>query len=119
MAKTYHEAYPVAMIRILDSSSSIGGVWAYERLYLGLRTNNVVGSYEFSDYPMVPSHYGLQQGQHIPGIAVHQYLGAAAEHFDIARFLQLKTKVESATRQTDGSWVISYSDIAHSGSVTT
>ena len=108
MAKTYHEAYPEATIRILGSASSIGGVWAFERLYPGLKTNNVIGSYEFSDFPMIPHHYGLEKGQHIPGIAVHKYLNEAAEYFDIARFLRLSTKVVSAARNTGDSWAISY-----------
>lgn len=108
MAKTFHEAYPDATIRILDSASSIGGVWAKERLYPGLKTNNAIGSYEFSDFPMVPERYDLQRGQHIPGSAVHQYLSNAAEYFDISRFLQFKTKVDAATRNDDRLWTITY-----------
>ena len=107
MAKTYHEAYPDATIRIYDSASSIGGVWAKERLYPGLKTNNKIGSYEFSDFPMDPGKYGLQKEQHIPGLAVHQYLCNAAEYFDILKLIRLGTKVESASRNDDRSWTIS------------
>ena len=128
MAKTYHEAEPGAHIRILDSASTLGGVWSEERLYeerlskcaricsftetgiQGLKTNNVVGSYEFSDYPLRPNRYGLRPGQHIPGTAVHQYLNDAADYFNITRFLQLQTKVISATLNADGTWLISYSN---------
>ena len=108
MAKTYHEAYPEATIRIFDSASSIGGVWAKERLYPGLKTNNTIGSYEFSDFPMVPERYNLRRGQHIPGSVVHEYLSDAAEHFEISKFLQFETKVEAAERNDDRSWTISY-----------
>ena len=108
MAKTYHEAYPNAAIRIFDSASSIGGVWAKERLYPGLKTNNKIGSYEFSDFPMEPSNYGLENDQHIPGPAVHQYLCNAAEHFGILAYVRLRTKVESASRNGDRSWTISF-----------
>lgn len=108
MAKTYHEAYSESTIRIFDSASSIGGVWAKERLYPGLKTNNAIGSYEFSDFPMVPERYNLQIGQHIPGTAVHQYLTEAVEYFDISKFLQFETKVDAATRNDDRSWTIAY-----------
>jgi cation diffusion facilitator CzcD-associated flavoprotein CzcO len=73
-----------------------------------LKTNNAVGSYEFSDFPMVPERYNLQRGQHIPGFVVHQYLSDAAEYFDISRFLQFETKVEAAERNDDRSWTITY-----------
>jgi cation diffusion facilitator CzcD-associated flavoprotein CzcO len=109
MAKTYHEAYPEATIRIFDSASSIGGVWAKERLYPGLKTNNAIGSYEFSDFPMVPEKYGLQRGQHIPGFVVHQYLNDAAEYFDISGLLHFDTKVDAATRNDDRTWTITCS----------
>lgn len=108
MAKTYHEAYPDASIRVFDTAKSIGGVWANERLYPGLKTNNVIGSYEFSDYPMHPAKYGLESGQHMPGLSVHQYLSDAAEHFGILKFLHFETKVESASRNNDRAWTITF-----------
>lgn len=112
MAKTYHEAYPEKTIRVFDSASSVGGVWAAERLYPGLKTNNVVGSYEFSDFPMIPARYGFKDGQHIPGMAVHRYLCDAVEHFDISRYLRFEIKVDSASRNDDRSWMITYFPLA-------
>ena len=41
MAKTYHQVHHHARILILDSSETLGGCWAEERLYPDLRTNNV------------------------------------------------------------------------------
>lgn len=41
MAKTYHQVHPDASILILDEAETVGGVWAEERVYPGLRANNV------------------------------------------------------------------------------
>ncbi|KAI1355610.1 hypothetical protein F5Y01DRAFT_326149 [Xylaria sp. FL0043] len=49
-------------IIILDEGCSIGGTWAAERLYPGPKTNNVVGSYEFGDFPMDLRRYRLAPG---------------------------------------------------------
>ena len=117
MAKTYHEAYPDTTIRIFDSARSIGGVWATERLYPGLKTNNIVGSYEFSDFPLEPAKYNVRNGQHIPGLAVHRYLSDAADKFGISGFLQLATKVELASRNEDRSWTITYYPLDAAGSI--
>jgi cation diffusion facilitator CzcD-associated flavoprotein CzcO len=40
MLKTYRDVHPNASIVMLDKGTSIGGVWAKDRLYPGLRTNN-------------------------------------------------------------------------------
>ena len=40
-------------------------------------TNNLVGTYEFIDFPMLEAgleHLGVAAGKHIPGAAVHEYL---------------------------------------------
>jgi cation diffusion facilitator CzcD-associated flavoprotein CzcO len=100
---------PLASIIIYESASSIGGVWAEERLYPGLKTNNLLGTYEFSDYPMCPKTYGLTPGEHIPGEVVHQYLTDFAKHFGIYKYIQFRTKVESALNQPGVGWLISAS----------
>jgi thioredoxin reductase len=108
-SKTYAESVPHCKILILDSAASIGGVWARERLYAGLKTNNVVGSYEFSDFPMDMDRYKIKPGQHIPGLAVHQYLVDFADHFNLTRKIQLKTKVDTITLGSNGIWRVEYS----------
>jgi hypothetical protein len=40
MLKTYRDVHPSASIVVLDKGTSIGGVWAKDRLYPGLHTNN-------------------------------------------------------------------------------
>lgn len=38
--KTYRDVHPRASILVLEKAAEIGGVWAKERLYPGLHTNN-------------------------------------------------------------------------------
>jgi hypothetical protein len=40
MLKTYRDVHSSASIVVLDKGTSIGGVWAKDRLYPGLHTNN-------------------------------------------------------------------------------
>ncbi|EXJ79516.1 hypothetical protein A1O3_07795 [Capronia epimyces CBS 606.96] len=114
MAKTYLEASPLAQpsVVIVDYAESIGGSWARERLYPGLKTNNAVGTYEFSDFPLDLKHYGLKPGQHIPGAVVHQYLSDFAEHYGLNSLIRYQTKVDAATLQDDNTWIIEYSSVA-------
>ncbi len=106
MAKTYLEVSPDAKVAVVDSSASVGGTWAKERLYPGLKTNNVVGSYEFSDFPLDRERYGLKEGQHIPGAVVHRYLCDFVAHYDLP--VRLRTDVVSATLLDTGKWQMSY-----------
>ena len=73
----------------------MGGVWAQENLYPGLRANNLVGTYEFSDFPMHEG-FGVRRGEHIPGKVVHEYFRQYPERFGLARRLLLGWKVRSA-----------------------
>ncbi|KAI0971731.1 FAD/NAD(P)-binding domain-containing protein [Xylaria arbuscula] len=98
-------------ITILDESRSIGGTWAAERLYPGLKTNNVVGTYEFSDFPMELERYGLAPGQHIPGGVVHQYFEDFASYFGLDKRFRPQSRVETALLREDGTWELSYQQI--------
>ncbi|KAL4876753.1 hypothetical protein BJY04DRAFT_231362 [Aspergillus karnatakaensis] len=107
MAKTYLEVHPTAPLLVIDESASVGGTWAKERLYPGLRTNNVWGSYHLSDYPMFMA--GCVQGRqiHIPGERVHAYFAELAGHLGIVSRLKLSTRVTGAEMDEDGVWNVS------------
>ncbi len=105
-AKTYLDLHPCAHIIIYDSASTIGGVWAEERLYPGLRTNHQLGAYEHSDFPMTPEKYGIKHGEHIPGGIVHRYLADFADHFKICERIRFNTEVETAEHQEHGGWLL-------------
>lgn len=118
MAKTYLEAHPAnerPRVVLMDTGSTVGGTWAEERLYPGLKTNNVVGSYEFSDYPLSLDEYGLRPGQHIPGHIVHRYLRDFADHFSISPLIRFHTKVRAADLQDGGTWLVGYSQEGSAG----
>lgn len=104
-AKTYLEIHPDANIVILDSASTIGGVWAEDRLYPGLKSNNLLGMYEFSDFPMDPETFKVKPGEHIPGQTMHEYLKAYANHFNIYSKIRFSSKVESVEKVANG-WTV-------------
>jgi cation diffusion facilitator CzcD-associated flavoprotein CzcO len=108
-AKTYLELNPSAMLVVFDSASSVGGVWAKERLYPTLKSNNILGTYEYSDFPMTPEAYNVEPGQHIPGDIVHIYLQNYAEKFGVYERVRFDSKVEAAEHQHDGGWLITVS----------
>lgn len=85
-AKTYLELAPETRLLILEARSSVGGVWAEENLYEGIKTNNLIGTYEYSDFPLLGnSKYGVREGEHIPGRVMYEYLRDYAVHFDVYR----------------------------------
>ncbi|KAJ9611227.1 hypothetical protein H2200_004410 [Cladophialophora chaetospira] len=106
MAKAYHEVCPSHNMLIIDSQQSIGGTWAKERLYPGLKTNNIIGSYEFGDFPVIPEKFGVKFGQHIPGAVVHEYLCQTAEEFGLSSRTRLQTRIESAELRSSGDWLL-------------
>lgn len=108
MAKTYLDVHPQTNILILDYAESLGGTWAAERLYPGLKTNNVVGTYEFSDFPMVAKEYGLEPGQHIPGKVVNSYLCDFCDAFGLTSRIRFGTKVDSATLLPNEEWQVGF-----------
>lgn len=62
---------------------------------------------------------GSQTGAHILGEGVHKYFCQAVRHFDLERFLLLRTKVETATLHDDDLWELSCSSTLSSGSKST
>ncbi|KUL86456.1 hypothetical protein ZTR_08170 [Talaromyces verruculosus] len=103
-------------IALLENQPSIGGVWAQERLYTGLKTNHVLGSYEFSDFPM-HNHISpdVKPKEHIPGKDVHDYLEAYVDEFGLREYIRLGHKVESVVERRTAdksSWVLDVEDLA-------
>jgi hypothetical protein len=115
MAKTYLQVYPDANVLIVDKAESTGGSWAKERLYPGLKTNNVFGSYEFGDFAMIPERYGAKPGGHIPGSVVHAYFCEAAIHFKLNLKIRYQMNVNSARLLGSGTWEIQMASIKPDG----
>lgn len=94
---------------LLEAASSVGGVWAKHRLYKGLKSNNMLGTYEFSDFPMDEATFGVSPGQHIPGDVVQRYMEAYIQRFGFGHCVRLNHRVESAKHGLDGSWQLTVS----------
>jgi cation diffusion facilitator CzcD-associated flavoprotein CzcO len=109
VAKTYTQVHPDVNLVVLDPANSVGGTWAAHRLYPGLKTNNVLGSYENPDLPMKVEKFGVKPGQHIPGEVVHQYLTDFAKTFDIWRRIRFRTTVEEIQQASNGQWILTIS----------
>ncbi|KAI5457692.1 hypothetical protein BGZ63DRAFT_364490 [Mariannaea sp. PMI_226] len=105
-AKARHQLHPEESLAILESAATAGGTWAAHRLYPGLKSNNMLGTYEYPDFPMDPETFGVEPGQHIPGGVVHKYLNKYAEKFGIDDKIRFEHKVESAEHQDGGGWII-------------
>jgi cation diffusion facilitator CzcD-associated flavoprotein CzcO len=102
---------------VVDINASVGGVWSNERRYSGLQTNNLLGTYEYSDFPMDPVKYGLKERKAVPGHIVQQYHHDYAVQFNVLPKIRFKTKVESAERQDGGGWLLNLSSTQKDGSV--
>jgi len=99
-AHTFLSIDPCLTLLIIDSKSSVGGVWAKEQLYPGLRANNIQGYYEFTDFPILEAgleNMGVRKRGILSGEALYTYLYKYAEHFDLLRRTRLNTKVKRAT----------------------
>ena len=106
-AKVYIELHPSEDIVLLEASGSCGGTWGKDRIYPGLKSNNLYDTYEYPDYPMSFDRYGVKAGEHIPGMVLHQYLTDFAKKFGVFDRTHFHTKVESVKPSATGGWTLS------------
>lgn len=102
-------------LTVIDCKETIGGVWAEEQLYTGLSTNNLRGTYEYTDLPMDDS-FGVKKDEHIPGKCLHEYLDHYAKKFDLKRRIQFHTKVKVAEKIQDG-WDLQLENVTSKGHI--
>ncbi|KAF2646747.1 FAD/NAD(P)-binding domain-containing protein [Massarina eburnea CBS 473.64] len=103
--RTYKNVHPQASIRVFDKGTCLGGVWAKDRLYPGLKTNNHFGTFEFGEHPMSTEGFSLAD-DHIPGEHVNGYLQSYVEEFDLSQYLQFNTVVDTAVDEGDAGWTV-------------
>lgn len=65
----------------------------------------MVGTYEYPDFPMVESRYGVKPNNHIPGAVLNQYLTDFAVHFGFFDKIQFRTTVDAIEPMGDA-WKI-------------
>ena len=81
----------------LLQNKTVGGVWSEENIYLGLKTNNIRGGLDFSDFP-IHDGFGVPVGQHVSGEVMHSYMKAYAENFDILRLIDFESPVAEVSK---------------------
>lgn len=121
MAKTYLQYDRAREIVLVDAHSTVGGVWAKEKLYPTLKTNNLFSGVDFTDFPMDQERFGTRPGEHVTGETMHEYISAYAEKFDLMRRIRFRTRVvevhqqrfesDVANNQVDGGWNVQVEDL--------
>ncbi|KAH7141722.1 putative dimethylaniline monooxygenase [Dactylonectria macrodidyma] len=107
-AKTYIELHPNERVLVIEAANTCGGTWSEDRLYPGLKSNNMCGSYEYPDFPMDES-YGVKYGDHIPAATLHQYLTDFAKRFGVFERTHFNTKVDTIEPGEAGGWSLAVS----------
>jgi cation diffusion facilitator CzcD-associated flavoprotein CzcO len=96
-------------VLVLEAENTCGGTWGADRLYPGLKSNNLLDTYEYPDFPMLPEIYGVQPGEHIPGPVLHRYLTDFAKKFGVFARTRFSTKVESLQPTEKDQWTLNAS----------
>ena len=94
---------------VLESASSCGGTWAEHHLYPELKSNNMLGSYEYPDFPMSYGRYSIEENKHIPAATLHRYLTDYAKHFGVFERIHFHTKVDDIRLSYNGGWELTTS----------
>ncbi|TGJ80975.1 hypothetical protein E0Z10_g7785 [Xylaria hypoxylon] len=104
-ARTYLRLRPSTRLIIIDSDSTVGGVWSKDRLYPNLVAQVRHGLFNFSDTPM-PRNGGNPKDPMVTGEMIHNYLEKYAEDHDLLGRIRFNTFVTDA-RQFKGGWRLS------------
>jgi cation diffusion facilitator CzcD-associated flavoprotein CzcO len=75
-----------------------------------LKSNNLVGTYEYTDFPMDEKTWGVKPREHVPGKIVHDYLEKYAEKFGVLSKIRFDSKVETAERGEKTGWLLTIAE---------
>ncbi|KAH0339790.1 dimethylaniline monooxygenase (N-oxide forming), partial [Aureobasidium melanogenum] len=100
VAATYLQVHPTTNILVLEAQATVGGVWSQERQYPDLKSNNMLGTYEYPGFAMDTETYGVKAGEHIPGHVIHRYLNDYAKKTGVFSRIRFNTKVFEASAET-------------------
>lgn len=89
-------------------------MWAEHRHYPGLKSNNLLGSFEYPGFPMDTETFGIQKGQHPTCQAIHEYHKAFAKKHGVFDLVRCSTRVLSAEHKDDGGWILTVCPVADS-----
>ncbi|CAI6092769.1 unnamed protein product [Clonostachys chloroleuca] len=112
-AKQFRALNQQSSLAIFEGESSIGGTWAQHRIYPGLKSNNLLGTYEYPDFPMTAEKFGVKVNEHLPGSKIHAYLQAYADHFGISHLIRFNSKVTVAEHmdEDEGGWQLTIRNV--------
>ncbi|EHK27464.1 uncharacterized protein TRIVIDRAFT_124753, partial [Trichoderma virens Gv29-8] len=111
----YLQANPDISLTILESESTVGGVWSKARCYPGFIADGPVGLFDFSDLPM-PGVIGLKDWDELPGIKVHQYLHEYARKFHILERCKFGYRVTNVRRAaSEKGWMVDAQNTGNDG----
>ena len=97
---------PFSCLTIYEKGSTLGGVWASDRIYEGLTTNSPLLTYEIPDFPY-EDHLRVV-GAHASAQNVNAYLHSYANVFALRDRIQFRTLVEDVSWDPgDSTWVVS------------
>lgn len=96
-AKTYLQFDPTISLTVVDSASSVGGVWGSSRIYPGLVADSPAGLFEFSDMKM-SEELGVEEWADIPGQTVREYLEHYARKFGVLERCKFNTQASKVER---------------------
>lgn len=99
-ARTYLRLCPNANLLVIDSDSTVGGVWSEDRLYPNLVAQVNLGLFNYTDKPMPAD--GVTKDRQVTGHMIHNYLQRYAEDHDLLRYIRFNTFVNRAERISGG-----------------
>lgn len=98
---------PETNLLVIDSDTTVGGVWSEKRLYPNLVAQVKHGLFNYTDTRM-PKH-GSTKNEMVTGRMIHNYLQTYAEDHDLLRRIRFSTFVESVER-CDRGWRLRFKD---------
>ncbi|KAI1348951.1 hypothetical protein F5Y01DRAFT_327900 [Xylaria sp. FL0043] len=104
-ARTYLRLRPSTKLIVIDSDSTVGGVWSKDRLYPNLVAQVRHGLFNYSDTPM-PRNGGNPKDPKVTGDMIHDYLQKYAEDHDLLSHIRFNTFVTDA-KKFQGGWQLS------------
>ncbi|KAH7002647.1 hypothetical protein EDB80DRAFT_765021 [Ilyonectria destructans] len=95
--KQYYCTCPEDSLVVFELEAMLGGIWADYCLYPGLKSNNLLGTYKYPNFPMDSATFNIKLGEYIPGGVINVYLKAYAAKFGINDLVCVEIK---------GGWVL-------------
>ena len=89
-----------------EVESSCGDNWSANRLYLGMKSNNSLHTYEYLDFPMSPERCDVKPGEHNSWTGSPSLLNGLSKNHGVFSRTKFNTKVESLEPTQEGGWSV-------------